>query len=180
MMGTRNFDIDEEIKNLELLKLRCGDSSLQVGYDKEMIISWKEHTYYKHVLDLWFMCFFRFIRHATLSSKMWRIPKESTISFTDTRNQSFRRLNKRIHYSVLTSCTACRYRKAIGRLTMKSKDSLFPSIFNHFLRNTPSALRGIEQCVNSSGTRISDTWIYPYRLIMAISSSNVFLFMLCS
>lgn len=29
MMGTRNFDIDEEIKNLELLKLRCGDSSLQ-------------------------------------------------------------------------------------------------------------------------------------------------------
>jgi hypothetical protein len=34
MMGTRNFDIDEEIKNLELLKLRCGDSSLQVSYDK--------------------------------------------------------------------------------------------------------------------------------------------------
>lgn len=30
MMGTRNFDIDEEIKNLELLKLRCGDHSLQV------------------------------------------------------------------------------------------------------------------------------------------------------
>ncbi|KAL4474722.1 hypothetical protein ABPG72_002315 [Tetrahymena utriculariae] len=29
MMGTRNFDIDEEIKNLELLKLRCGDYSLQ-------------------------------------------------------------------------------------------------------------------------------------------------------
>ncbi|EGR31174.1 hypothetical protein IMG5_116450 [Ichthyophthirius multifiliis] len=30
MMGTRHFDIDEEIKNLELLKLRCGDYSLQI------------------------------------------------------------------------------------------------------------------------------------------------------
>lgn len=28
MMGTKEFDIDEEIKNLELLKLRCGDQNL--------------------------------------------------------------------------------------------------------------------------------------------------------
>lgn len=29
MMGTKDFNIDEEIKNLELLKLRCGESNLQ-------------------------------------------------------------------------------------------------------------------------------------------------------
>ena len=29
MMGTKDFNIDEEIKNLELLKLRCGDNNLQ-------------------------------------------------------------------------------------------------------------------------------------------------------
>ncbi len=30
MMGTKDFNIDEEIKNIELLKLRCGDANLQI------------------------------------------------------------------------------------------------------------------------------------------------------
>jgi len=29
IMGTKDYNINEEIKNLELLKLRCGDSNLQ-------------------------------------------------------------------------------------------------------------------------------------------------------
>ncbi len=28
MMGTKEFNIDEEKKNLELLKLRCGENNL--------------------------------------------------------------------------------------------------------------------------------------------------------
>ena len=79
-----------------------------------MIISLKKHHKYALIWSL-FWCAFQFLRHATSSSKMWRIPKESTISFTDTRNQSFRRQNKRIHCSVLTSSTACLYQKAIGQ-----------------------------------------------------------------